>query len=491
MDDSDRLSVLHEQLKRRLGIQRYDLWLGSHNSLSISGGKIRVGCDSQFEMQWLRRQLQKTLLECSQQLWDRRLDVEFFVQQSQEHENPHPSAPPAPGHPTCRESAAGNSLTMPGSKARDDSCQANVAVRTRPRCQTPTPPAAKTNRFAFSNFVAGKGNELAYRTAQAVVRQPGQYGPLLLFGPAGVGKTHLAYAMVQQLRGHGSRTRAVRLTAEQFTTEFLEALDRRTLPGFRQKYRSIDVLVVDDVQFLAGKAATLEEMLHTIDTLHERGRQVVLTSDRSPGELQKISLELVSRISGGIAIPMEQPDYETRLGIVRQLLARRHHLLGNLPMEEIASLVAGLVAGSARQLSGAINRLIVACQTEQRPMSVELARSTLTEYIQQNTPAVRLGDIQRAVCEVFGVEPANLKSKRKSKTLAQPRMLAMWLARKYTHAALGEISHYFGRSSHSTVISAQKKVETLVSRGAEISLADRPCHVEEAIRRVESILRTA
>ena len=280
---------------------------------------------------------------------------------------------------------------------------------------------------------------------------------------------------------------AIGLTSEEFTTQFLEALNRRSLPSFRQKYRTVDVLLVDDIQFLARKRATLEELLYTIDTLHHRGSQIVLASDRGPNDLQKVSTELVSRISSGLAIPMDLPDYETRSGIIRNLGIRMKVDLD----EEVVSMIASQVTGSARQLRGALNRLLAGSVALGQPITPELARPALTEFSRQNTPSVGLPDIQRAVCEVFGVEPASLKSSRKSRSVTEPRMLAMWLARKYTRSALSEISDFFGRRSHSTVISANKKVESLLKAHKEITVADRPCHLEEAIRRVESALRRA
>ena len=227
--------------------------------------------------------------------------------------------------------------------------------------------------------------------------------------------------------------------------------------------------------------------MHTIDTLHDRGRQIVLTCDRNPGDLQKVSQDLVSRIAGGLTIPIEQPDFATRLGIVRQLAVRLKVSLD----PQVTELIAAQVAGSARQLAGAINRLVATSMARKTAITEDLTRTTLAEYVQQNSPSVRLADIQRAVCEVFGVEASSLKSNRKTRSIAEPRMLAMWLARKYTRAALGEIGEYFGRRSHSTVVSAQKKIERLVSESAEISVADRPCQVEEAIRQVEAKLRSA
>jgi len=468
MDDSDRLSALRQELARRLGNQRYELWLGPHTTVELAESVLRIGSPSPFESQWLRSRLNQTLLASTQEILGNAVTIQYHVVTQVE----------------------GDSKAEGGRLKADDAAPEPAAQPTPQLATRNSRPPTRNRpgmRSTFANFVVGKGNELASRTAKSVAEQPGHYGPLLLFGPSGVGKTHLCYAMLQHLRQSAGQTRVVRLTAEQFTGEFLDALDRRALPGFRHKYRSIDVLFIDDIQFLVGKRATLDELLHTIDTLHERGRQVVMTCDRSPGELQKISGELVSRISGGLAIPLESPDYATRLGVVRQLAVRMKISLD----EEVIALVATQVAGSARQLAGAINRLVATSMARGTAITADLARTTLAEFVQQNAPAVRLADIQRAVCEVFGVEPSSLKSQRKSRSVAEPRMLAMWLARKYTRSALGEIGEYFGRRSHSTVISAQKKIERLVSEGAEISVADRPCQVDEAIRQVEAVLRTA
>jgi len=507
MDDSDRLSALHQQLAERLGQQRYEFLIGAHTSFELSSfdlrrGTLRVISPTTFEMQGLKRRLNQTLLSSVVQLWGEEVTVQYEVAAMPQDVPQEDRTTPSDNNNNNNNNNNDNNAVV------ESAAEAISESQPRSRPEHPNPPKNSTRenrqphhpnrpgvKSNFSNFVVGKGNKLAYQTAHSVVDRLGHYGPLLLFGPPGVGKTHLVYSMLQRLRqgpstGHptgSSRLRAARLTAEQFTGEFLDALDRRVLPGFRQKYRSIDALFVEDIQFLVGKRATLDEMLHCIDTLHERGRQVVLTSDRSPGELQKVSTDLVSRISGGLAIPLEMPDFATRKGVVRQLATR----LGVALDDPTIELIASQVSGSARQLSGAINRLVATSQAHDQPIAVDFARTILADYVQQNAPGVRLADIQRAVCDVFGVEPATLKSNRKSRSIAEPRMLAMWLARKYTRSALGEIGEYFGRRSHSTVISAQKKIEGLVTRGAEISVADRPCPVEEAIRRVESVLRTA
>jgi len=486
MDDTGPLSVLREALRDNLGQERYNLWVGPHTTLEWTGSALRVGCCTQFELQWLRRRLHDTLLSCCNKAWGSRkggdipssgcIEVQYYVK----------AALISPSTPRDKQPQNGD-LPMPSAEGISKGPNRCQPIAVEARKLEPSKLGTSQSKLTFSNYVVGKSNELAFRTSKAVAGQLGQYGPLLLFGPAGVGKTHMQYAIIQQLRCSTVRVRSLRLTSEQFTAEFLDALNRRTLPSFRHKYRTIDVLLIDDIHFLAGKRATLDELLFTIDTLQERGRQVVLTSDRCPGDLHKISAELVSRISGGLAIPVEQPDYATRVGIVRQLALRRHISLD----EETVALIATQVVGSARQLSGAINRLSATSLALGEDIAPGMARTSLVEFVQQNAPAVRLADIQRAVCEVFGVEAASLKSSRKTRSVVEPRMLAMWLARKYTRAALGEIGEFFGRRSHSTVISAQRKIEGLVYKGAAISVADRDCKVEEVIRKVESVLRTA
>lgn len=490
MDDSDRLSALRAELIKRLGRERYNLWLGPHTTFEVTSTSVRVGCASSFELQWLRRRTHNCVAECCRQLYGDSHKVEYFVRLS----DPMPAAQPSStmlqrsllvdDPPSAATERAVASMPVVNRSVADKPALVAAKITNRPR-------RSAAARYSFKNFVVGACNELACRTAESVAAELGYYGPLLIHGPAGVGKTHLLYAIQRQVYTVEPGRRTLRLNAEQFTIEFLEALRQRTLPSFRQKFRSIDVLLVDDLQFLFGKQATLEELIVTIDFLHERGKQVVLAFDGSPQELRQKNAELAVRISGGLAVPLSLPDFATRRALVRQFIDEMHPVIGLSIDDETVTMIANQVAGSARQLQGAINRLVVTGEALHKPITLDLARTTLSEYVQQITPPVRLGDIQRAVCSVFGVDASSLKSTSKARKVAEPRMLAMWLACSLTRSALGEISEYFGRRSHSTVISAQKKIEKMVSRGDSMAVADLDCSVEEAIRRVRAVLRSA
>ncbi len=485
MDESDRLSALRLELRRSLGNERYDLWLGPQTTLTLDNGVLLVGCASQTEVQWLRRNLQATLAECGSAIFGTLPTVEF--------------AASAQAAEAAQTDAAGASQRGARRSAKKRYCDlqltfeeiaANTATPTAPVASAivdEATPAKKRPRWTFEDFVVGDSNRMAAEAARSATQQIGRFSPLLVYGPSGTGKTHLISAVAFMGRASRQRLRVMQLTAEQFTSQFLEALEKRSLPSLRQKTRSLDLLAIDDVQFLGNKRATLEELIYTIDAVQARGGQVVLSSDRPASELQAVSAELAARVSAGLAVAIDPPDYATRRGIVRAMTSRMEIAMG----DDVIELVAQQVVGSGRMLSGAINRLVAASMAARKPITLELAGGAIADFCRQHSPQVRLADIQRAVCEVFGVESTSLKSARKCRSVAEPRMLAMWLARRYTRAALSEIGDFFGRRSHSTVVSAQRKFDGLIAGRGEIIVGDQLCQVEEAVRRIEAKLRTA
>ena len=341
-------------------------------------------------------------------------------------------------------------------------------------------------RFAsLGSFVLGASNRLAFTTAQMALARPGSVSPLLVYGPHGVGKTHLLEGIWSAFRRARRQAGAIYLSAEQFTSYFLEALRGAGLPSFRRKYRDVELFILDDIQFFAGKRATLVELLHTIDTLSAAGKQLVFAADRSPAALKALGPEIAARLAGAMACRIEPPEYATRLAIVSQLASEWQIAVG----ADVQAYVASHLTSQARELAGALRRLEATSLALGKPITLSLAEEALGDLIHTSGRAVRLGDIEKAICDVFHLEPDSLQSDRKVKTVSHPRMLAMWLARKHTRVALSEIGHFFGRRSHSTVISAQKKVELWMAAGSPLDVDGRRCNVEDAIRRVEESLR--
>jgi chromosomal replication initiator protein len=482
MDDSDRLSALRQELKRRLGPERYELWLGPQTELSLAEGVLEVRCTSAAEGQWLRRRWHEHLLACGAAILGAGLSINY-----QWPVGPGASASTA-SPPASSTSAQIAKPEKPGSSAPAPAGMvSDPAGPPAPAALSPLPAPDGSQRGTFDDFVIGDCNRLAAQAGRDLARQAGLFSPLLIYGPHGSGKSHLLQAINHHARQMRGRVRTLQLTAEQFTTQFLEALAARSLPGFRQKTRNLDLLIVDDVQFLETKRATLEELLHTIDALEARGGQVVLASDRPPGELKSLGAALAGRLSAGLTVVLAPPDFDTRVGILRRMAARMRMTLD----DAVIDAVAQQAMGSARLLSGAVNRLVAVSMAQRKPITVELAHRALAEFTRQHAPQIKLPDIQRAVCEVFGVESTSLKSPRKTRAVAEPRMLAMWLARRYTRAALSEIGDFFGRRSHSTVSSAQRKFDELLSRGGQVIVGNEPCDIEEAVRRIEARLRSA
>jgi chromosomal replication initiator protein len=456
--------ALRAALADRLGDERFALWFGTRVQFEVRGATLRVTAPDPFCLERVRNQFRGELAAACAQVLSRQLDLEFGIDAApaESSQRPRPARPSEGTRSGRRDSAS------PASPP------------------SPAPIGLHRRGVTLDEFIVGDGNRLAFTAAQSVLRRPGQVSPLFVYGPTGCGKTFLLDGLTTTARKLRNLRRVVSLSAEQFTSLFLEALQGSGLPSFRRKYRDVDVLLIDDVQFFCGKRATLVEVQYTVEALLREGRQLVLTADRPPAELTGLGQELVARILGGLVCGVEPADEATRLKIARRLAGR---LEPTIP-DEVLQFVAAQVIGDARQLSGALHRLLAASEALSCAITLELAESALADIVRSTRRIVRLPDIETAVCDVFGVDRQSLHSGRKSKLLSQPRMLAMWLARKYTRAALAEIGDFFGGRRHSTVISAQKKVDTWMDEGAALQVAHGPCPIRDAIRRVELRLRT-
>jgi chromosomal replication initiator protein len=478
--DMEIVSAVRTSLADKVGQERLNLWFGASTRLVLADGKLEVAAGSRFLMEFLRANFRAPLeAACTEVLGhcpELGFSVDSRLADAPEKEPEHGIAGQSQTEGTTPMNAAGQQSQqsvglVPGTPARP-------ALRS-------APPAERRSFADLASFVVGPCNRLAYASAEMAARQPGQISPLVIYGPSGIGKTHLLQGIWNTLRRSRHAGRVIYLSAEQFTTSFLDALRGSGLPSFRRKYRGVEVFLLDDLHFVCGKRATQVELLHTADELLREGRQLVFAADRPPNELAALGPELIGRLQSGMVCPMEPPDAATRLGIVGRM-ARRMEI--SMPAD-VQEYVATSFVSHARELSGALCRLQATSQAFGCPISMAMAEEALADMIRSSAPAVRLPDIERAVCDVFGVSADELQSECKSKVFANPRMLAMWLARKHTRAALSEIGQFFGRRSHSTVLSAQKRIDVWMASGKRIELANRVWSVCEAIQQVEKRLR--
>jgi len=317
----------------------------------------------------------------------------------------------------------------------------------------------------FETFIVGSGNQFAHAVAQAVAQSPGErYNPIFIYGGVGLGKTHLMHAIGHQVRATRPAARIFFVSAEKFMNEMIYSIQHATTLEFKSRYRTADLLLIDDIQFLAGKESTQEEFFHTFNTLHDGHKQIVLTSDGPPNSMTAIEERLVSRFTWGVVADLQAPDLETRVAIVK----KKAELQGrNLP-NEIALLLASNIKTNIRDLEGSLARLLAFSDLMNHELSVEFAQEVLREQIKPDLARVDVSDIQRIVARHFNVTEESIRGKRRTDTIAFPRQVGMYIARAVTDLSLAEIGSKFGGRDHTTVLHACNKIEGLITTDREL-----------------------
>ncbi|MBI5723281.1 MAG: chromosomal replication initiator protein DnaA [Planctomycetes bacterium] len=314
--------------------------------------------------------------------------------------------------------------------------------------------------YSFDTFVAGPCNRLAHAASVAVSESPGKtYNPLFLHGSSGLGKTHLIQATCRKIVSDNSQVNIMYLSCETFVNHFIEAVELGKLHEFRYRYRHADVLAVDDIQFLSDHEQTQEEFFHTFNTLYQSQKQIFLTSDRGPSQIPDLEERLISRFNWGLVARIDRPCYETRVAIVRKK-ARLRNI--DLP-EDVVCFIAGKIESNTRELEGAIAKVAMLAQVSDKSISLALAEQALGEVPADSGRDITIEDIFNAVTTRFGVRLADLQSKRRSRSIAFPRQVCMFLARQLTRHSLEEIGGYFGGRDHTTVLHANRTIEHMCS----------------------------
>lgn len=436
-----------DRLRARVSPQNYDMWLRPIELRSYDGSTLRLRAPNSYVRLWFESNFLGSLLQEIHDL-GHEVRVEFD-----------------PDGPDERPPAVVESPPALGSSPVIEVVRAEPTAPTAPPPPNATPPedvivppeAASLNpRYTFETFVAGPSNQLAFAASQAAASSyPPKYNPVFLCGGVGLGKTHLLHAIGHQQLGNRPGSRIVYLSSERFMNEYVQAIRTGKMHEFRRNYREgIDVLLVDDVQFLAGKESTQDEFFHTFNTLHENHKQIVLTADRKPHEISDIADRLRTRFAWGLLADIEPPELEVRIAILRKKAATE---AVTLP-DDVAMYIASSIKSNVRELEGALIRLAAYASLSKRRIDLEFARETLGAAITRPREILTVDGIIKAVASYYGLKPADIKSERRHKSVATPRAVAMYLARHHTKDSYPDLARGFGGKHHTTVISAVQKI---------------------------------
>jgi chromosomal replication initiator protein len=458
----DAQAALAKAIAARIGEPRYKLWFAGHTKFRRDGDELIVGVPNRHFEEWLSRTFRAAIAEAAEEVFGRPLQLRFHIDPAlfqaarREQEQTTPPPPPRPARKPAVEPA-------------------------------PEPAASTVRRVRrwrrLADFVVGPCNRVAHAAALSVVESPGEAAnPLVLYGPVGTGKTHLLEGIWSGLRKAHPDWKVTYITSEDFTNRFVQAMRFDKQAGFRKQFREADVLLIDDIHFLATKKATREEFLHTLDALLSDGRQLVLTCDCHPRLADDFGPELVDRLLGGAVWSLAPPDADTRLAILR---AKARGADNSLIPDEVLVFLASQLRGNVRELEGAVHSVRHYSRVTGRPIDVPLVREALADLLRHAVRIVQVEDVDRVVCALLHLSPGSLQGKSRAWAVSHPRMVAMYLSRKHTALSYSDIGRHFGGRNHSTVVAAEKKTRQWLEANAELTLGERRIRVRELVERAE------
>jgi len=407
-----------------------DQWVRPCRLLAVEGDHLKIGAPNPFSRDWLIQHHFHALQQAAQAVIGGQPRITIVVEESLEQA----LAADAPPPPLAARPGGGSTEGL-------------------------------NPRYTFDTFVVGSSNQFAQAACQAVAELPSKaYNPLFIYGGVGLGKTHLLHAVGYQSAKLFPGMVVVYITSERFTNELINAIRYDRTAEFRGRYRNIDLLLIDDIQFISGKERTQEEFFHTFNTLYESRKQIIVSSDSPPKDIPEIEERLRSRFEWGLIADIQPPDFETRVAILKKKAALERVRLA----DDVAYLIASRVKSNIRELEGSLTRMIAFCALTGREMSVDLAQEVLGELWGEEEKIITIEQIQRKVGEAYGVKLSDLKAKNRTKAVAFPRQIAMYLARQLTHASLSEVGRAFGGKDHTTVLHAVDKIQVLLQEDPKL-----------------------
>ena len=411
----------------------FETWLKSTKLLSYAGSNVTIAAPNSFARDWLENHYVHLITGILTELTGEDLYIKFVVQKDNNQDD----------------------FELPAPK-----------IQAQPQDNHEISPGMLNPKYTFDTFVIGSGNRFAHAASLAVAEAPAKaYNPFFIYGGVGLGKTHLMHAIGHYVMEQKPNAKVVYLSSEKFTNEFINSIRDNKAIDFRNKYRNVDVLLIDDIQFLAGKESTQEEFFHTFNTLHEESKQIVISSDRPPKEIPTLEDRLRSRFEWGLITDIAPPDLETRIAILRKK-AKADGL--DIP-NEVMLYIANQIDSNIRELEGALIRVVAYSSLVNEDVTAELAAAALKDIIPSSKPRiVTILDIQHAVGEHYNIRLEDFSAKKRTKSIAYPRQVAMFLSRELTDYSLPKIGEEFGGRDHTTVIHAHEKIASLLKNDTQL-----------------------
>ncbi|MCL6585148.1 MAG: chromosomal replication initiator protein DnaA [Anoxybacillus sp.] len=422
------------EIEKKISKPSFETWLKSTKAHSLKGDTLVIVAPNEFARDWLDSRYAHLIGETIYDITGEELTIKFII--------PHNPEEELELKPTTKKQR----------KLEEE--------------QTDFPQSMLNPKYTFDTFVIGSGNRFAHAASLAVAEAPAKaYNPLFIYGGVGLGKTHLMHAIGHYVIEHNPSAKVVYLSSEKFTNEFINAIRDNKADDFRNKYRNVDVLLIDDIQFLAGKEQTQEEFFHTFNTLHEESKQIVISSDRPPKEIPTLEDRLRSRFEWGLITDITPPDLETRIAILRKKAKAEGFDIPN----EVMLYIANQIDSNIRELEGALIRVVAYSSLINKEINADLAAEALKDIIPSAKPKViTIQDIQRVVGEHFNLKMEDFKAKKRTKSVAFPRQIAMYLSRELTDCSLPKIGEEFGGRDHTTVIHAHEKITKLLQTDGQL-----------------------
>jgi chromosomal replication initiator protein len=443
---ADLWNAVLTNIEKKISKPSFDTWLKSTKAHSLQGDLLVITAPNEFARDWLEERYSLLISSILAEITGEELEIKFIIPQNQNEED----------------------LDLPVPQKKPKKVEEPVEYSQN----------ILNTKYTFDTFVIGSGNRFAHAASLAVAEAPAKaYNPLFIYGGVGLGKTHLMHAIGHYVLDHNPSAKVVYLSSEKFTNEFINSIRDNKAIEFRNKYRNVDVLLIDDIQFLAGKESTQEEFFHTFNTLHEESKQIIISSDRPPREIPTLEDRLRSRFEWGLITDITPPDLETRIAILRKK-AKAEGL--DIP-NEVMLYIANQIDTNIRELEGALIRVVAYSSLINKDINADLAAEALKDIIPGSKPKViTILDIQKVVGQNYHIKLEDFTAKKRTKSVAFPRQIAMYLSRELTDYSLPKIGEEFGGRDHTTVIHAHEKISKLLLSDSQL---------EKQIKEIKEMLK--